>query len=248
MVNYLMFKESNIVAVHCLAGKGRTGSLIDAALYLSGRFNTIQEANDYYLQKRAVNVTRPSQIRYLNYFMDFADNGIKNMFFQPKRITKISLSTNNKKFFKENEYMLTVSNYEKNNQKQVVLGVKGQYLENENGKFVWSKEIKEWQDLSCFDINIELSAKNMVGFKQVFRSNFNIFFLCKSFVLNKNDSDIKVKDFIPDDFELQIEFGFEDNMELVQEWTNTFKEIHDKLIETRKIMGDYYKEHQKRMF
>lgn len=55
-----MSKKDHVVSVHCLAGKGRTGSLITAILYISGRFKDIDDANNFYLCKRAVNVDRPS--------------------------------------------------------------------------------------------------------------------------------------------------------------------------------------------
>lgn len=59
-LNYLIKKKDHVVSIHCLAGKGRTGSLICGLLYVSGKFKTMDEIIDYYLMKRAVTVTRPS--------------------------------------------------------------------------------------------------------------------------------------------------------------------------------------------
>jgi len=68
-VNYLLKKKDHVIAIHCLAGKGRTGSLICGILYVSGKFKNLDEIINYYLLKRAVTVTRPSQIRYMDYFV-----------------------------------------------------------------------------------------------------------------------------------------------------------------------------------
>ena len=85
--------------MHCLAGKGRTGSLVTAILYISGRFKTIDDANNYYLCKRAVYVDRPSQLRYLDYFKSFYDTGFKKMNFSPKKLYKVVIKTKDLEFF-----------------------------------------------------------------------------------------------------------------------------------------------------
>lgn len=42
----------NVVITHCLAGKGRTGTIICCYLLYSGRFTTPQQALAYYGKKR----------------------------------------------------------------------------------------------------------------------------------------------------------------------------------------------------
>lgn len=73
MVNYLKEDTNHVVAVHCKAGKGRTGTII-ACLLLKLQAGGIQSANDA-LRKFAVErthnskgVTIPSQMRYVHYF------------------------------------------------------------------------------------------------------------------------------------------------------------------------------------
>ena len=69
--SFLDEDEKNIVAIHCKAGKGRTGTMICCLLLYMKIFETANECLQYYGMMRAENgkgVTIPSQIRYVNYF------------------------------------------------------------------------------------------------------------------------------------------------------------------------------------
>jgi len=59
--------------VHCLAGKGRTGTIIASYLLYAGLFHNAEKALEYFAIKRSNNnwgVTGPSQLRYVTYLQD----------------------------------------------------------------------------------------------------------------------------------------------------------------------------------
>jgi len=72
--NFLKQDPKHVVAIHCKAGKGRTGTLIAALLLFEQRCADASEALNYFGLKRTSNgkgVTIPSQRRYVHYFADF---------------------------------------------------------------------------------------------------------------------------------------------------------------------------------
>ena len=71
---YLSINPKGVAAIHCKAGKGRTGVMIVCYLLFSGLCQTADEALTHYASQRTLNgrgVTIPSQIRYIKYFETF---------------------------------------------------------------------------------------------------------------------------------------------------------------------------------
>ena len=74
---FLAKTPDNVVAIHCKAGKGRTGVMICCYLIYSQACKTALEAQLYYGAIRTSDskgVTIPSQIRYIYYYEHFLKN------------------------------------------------------------------------------------------------------------------------------------------------------------------------------
>ena len=93
---YLTVNPRGVAAIHCKAGKGRTGVMIVCYLIFSGLCQTTDEALAHYASQRTLNnkgVTIPSQIRYIKYFETFLSANYERPFLKciPK-IIKVDLN------------------------------------------------------------------------------------------------------------------------------------------------------------
>eukprot|EP01130_Rhizamoeba_saxonica_P013277 TRINITY_DN5654_c0_g1_i1.p1 TRINITY_DN5654_c0_g1~~TRINITY_DN5654_c0_g1_i1.p1 ORF type:complete len:545 (+),score=125.93 TRINITY_DN5654_c0_g1_i1:133-1635(+) len=71
MHSWITASEDNICVVHCIGGKGRTGTIISSYLLYSGYYDDASECMDHFGEMRSTEgkgVTQPSQRRYIEYF------------------------------------------------------------------------------------------------------------------------------------------------------------------------------------
>eukprot|EP01012_Entosiphon_sulcatum_P023047 TRINITY_DN28027_c0_g1_i1.p1 TRINITY_DN28027_c0_g1~~TRINITY_DN28027_c0_g1_i1.p1 ORF type:complete len:342 (-),score=45.67 TRINITY_DN28027_c0_g1_i1:96-1121(-) len=68
MHEWVSASEANVAVVHCLAGKGRTGTVIAAYLMYTCQCSTAEEALTFFKDKRNEGVEAVGQARYLHYF------------------------------------------------------------------------------------------------------------------------------------------------------------------------------------
>ena len=87
---FLLKDEENVVAIHCKAGKGRTGTMICAYLLFTGlALNSVKAFECYGVRRSKVNkgVTVPSQRRYIQHFETYLSCNFQRPYF--KLIPKI---------------------------------------------------------------------------------------------------------------------------------------------------------------
>ena len=96
---FLIESLDGIAAIHCKAGKGRTGLMICCYLIFSGLCENSDFALEYYDKMRTYDkkgVTIPSQIRYIKYFEAFLNtNYYKPFFYLIPKIIKEHVYINN---------------------------------------------------------------------------------------------------------------------------------------------------------
>ena len=106
---YLSRHNDNIAAIHCKAGKGRTGVMICCFLIYNQMCNSAYEALLYYGKIRTRDgkgVTIPSQIRYVYYFEYF----LKTIRANPSADRALAYKTVVQKIYKIR--MITIPNLE----------------------------------------------------------------------------------------------------------------------------------------
>eukprot|EP01121_Diplochlamys_sp_Union-15-3_P008707 TRINITY_DN2330_c0_g1_i3.p1 TRINITY_DN2330_c0_g1~~TRINITY_DN2330_c0_g1_i3.p1 ORF type:complete len:485 (-),score=83.21 TRINITY_DN2330_c0_g1_i3:54-1508(-) len=92
--SWLRADERNVAVIHCMGGKGRTGTIIASYLFYTGAYDSIEDAENHFAGKRSANkrgVTQPSQRRYLYYFSAIVTKSVKlNM--QQVRLSQVVIA------------------------------------------------------------------------------------------------------------------------------------------------------------
>mmetsp|Transcript_35767 Transcript_35767/g.89747 ORF Transcript_35767/g.89747 Transcript_35767/m.89747 type:complete len:867 (-) Transcript_35767:163-2763(-) len=86
MGDWLKLDALNVAVVHCVGGKGRTGTVIACYLIYCGMFSEPEAALNFFATRRSSiekGVTQPSQRRYVKYFAYALKTGMRPV---PKRI------------------------------------------------------------------------------------------------------------------------------------------------------------------
>eukprot|EP00003_Mantamonas_plastica_P004136 TRINITY_DN1325_c0_g1_i10.p1 TRINITY_DN1325_c0_g1~~TRINITY_DN1325_c0_g1_i10.p1 ORF type:complete len:357 (-),score=112.31 TRINITY_DN1325_c0_g1_i10:1831-2901(-) len=89
--------EENVVALHCKAGKGRTGVMISCLLFFLEIAGSAEDALEFFAEKRTADgkgVTIPSQQRYVKWYCEKVANKVDMPIEEPvKRLEKIIVHT-----------------------------------------------------------------------------------------------------------------------------------------------------------
>jgi phosphatidylinositol-3,4,5-trisphosphate 3-phosphatase/dual-specificity protein phosphatase PTEN len=171
----------NVVAIHCLAGKGRTGTLISCLLLYLKEFDTAADCLKYYGLMRVDNgkgVTVPSQIRYVFYFEQILKNKIAHpIIFKKLCIKKIRMVT-----IPSFSKIIFVVENKVDNKNNVFTYNKKETLE-ENAPFV-DYELGDEGFIVCGDVKILFYNVPMFGSKdKIFKLWFNTNFVPEDGVL-----------------------------------------------------------------
>ena len=214
---FLKEHPKNVVAVHCLAGKGRTGTFISCLLRYLEIFDTATECLKYFGVMRVHNgkgVTVPSQIRYVYYFESLLVNKVFHGIDYGKGIMINKVR------------MVTVPNFGRINAHckptfTITNGTKVFKWEDKETFNVDDKTVPEF-DVKMKggfvvkgDVRVCFEHVNSIGNKDImFKFWFNTLFVGDSgvFMLEKEMIDLAVKDKeckkFKENFRVEIEFEF----------------------------------------
>lgn len=225
---YMLKDRDNTVAVHCLMGKGRTGSLISALLFISGLFDEISQANGFYLSKRACNVSKPSQLRYMSYFSKFYQQGKKALNLNVRKLISVTLKTAKSEFFINNNFRLIFYDHEDGMKELLRLGFDGTNcsLDTNARTYLYNLDSFQWNHTKVRDILVVLRHRGLINYSKLFYVNLNLFFIENSFTLAKSDLDAAGSD-IPFDFTITFNFEEKEDETCKRLWEEEIDVIED---------------------
>ena len=155
---FLLKNNEKVVAVHCKAGKGRTGTMICAYLLFTGlALNSVKAFEYYGIRRSEVNkgVTVPSQRRYIQHFETYLSCNFQRPYFKliPKIVKNFLTKPNGnllKKIMNEKDYYNFNNNF-------VIKKIKIGPL---NFKTDLDCKIYDFQDIELFNTNNDLYKYN----------------------------------------------------------------------------------------
>mmetsp|Transcript_18548 Transcript_18548/g.33503 ORF Transcript_18548/g.33503 Transcript_18548/m.33503 type:complete len:405 (-) Transcript_18548:41-1255(-) len=216
MHEWLVNDKSHVIVVNCMAGKGRTGTLICCYLLFSGRFASADQALLYYKRRRFTEecdnggVSQPSQMRYVHYFYETLScrfkyptlKILKKVTFQRAPHFSGNTCVPFMKLFKQDK--IFYSNKAPTRDQQRV-------FEDDWGDvktFSFEPDIFVWGDILC-----HFRHRSRLRNKNICRTSFNPTFVDQSGLLILRKTDLDPYEFrhspkVPNDF--TIFFFFED--------------------------------------
>nr|BAU21064.1 Hr-PTEN protein [Halocynthia roretzi] len=166
---WLRKDKNNIAAVHCKAGKGRTGVMICCYLLHRRKFSTTADALRFYGQARTMNdkgVTIPSQRRYVEYYAEMLKH---NLTYKPDTLLLHSIPFD------------TVPLIHNLNPFFVVNQLKVKLFTSNPDRVVRNDRLLIFdlpQPLPlCGDMKIEFFSRKVMGKEKLFHFWFNTFFV-----------------------------------------------------------------------
>lgn len=109
--SWLKIDQENVIVVHCLAGRGRTGTIICCYMLYAGIFQDMDACAKHYAEKRSSTgqgVTQPSQLRYMYYVDKILNHGLR---LESKSINVTSISLHYTPLFSDQSFTPVIHFY-----------------------------------------------------------------------------------------------------------------------------------------
>ncbi|CAD8131429.1 unnamed protein product [Paramecium pentaurelia] len=214
--DFLSSKLSNVVAVHCINGIGRSGTAICCYLLYSGRFSNAEEALFYYDKQKHLNgggITMPSQLRYVQYFEKILFQ--RNIHPPIKYLTSIVIHGIPDIQDKQCKPFLEIYTYEKSC-KTLKYTDKLEYKDQKKAKDLMLKDIELIRInigkpfLAIGDIMIKFNHNGHFEVEPMFRVSFNTAFIEDNKLSFRNEdldpSKLQKDNRFPADLNIEIQF------------------------------------------